>query len=327
MEENKKSNKGLIVLVVILSIALLGAIGYICYDKFMVKVEDPKQEEPKQVEKLSEEEVAKLHDSLINHNNSYGFYFSEKTSIDEMDSKLMVSYVISNIIYDNKIGINENYMVCGDSSTKYYLCDKETNKAVSEDKVKNNTLSKDVVDNYIKENFGTDRDFVIDGKIVSIGNTRYEAYYNSVKEEYYLVNPPRSFSDNSVKSVMTKSEQTTNDEIVIFDKFVSCWSEVGNYECSKVLYTSLAEEEKAGNANKLFYAGSDENGELKFFDNNNKVISGGEKYLKLNTEEYYEFNYDSIFSDFDSNLNLFKHTFKKADDSKYYWYSSEIVKE
>ena len=49
--EKSKTNKGLVVMVVILSIALLGAIGYICYDKFMVKVEDPKQEEPKQVEK------------------------------------------------------------------------------------------------------------------------------------------------------------------------------------------------------------------------------------------------------------------------------------
>ena len=105
MEENKKSNKGLIVLVVILSIALLGAIGYICYDKFMVKVEGPKQEEPKQEEKLSEEEVAKLHDSLINHNNSYGFYFSEKTSIDEIDSKLFEETLNKNYLnfWDTKL--------------------------------------------------------------------------------------------------------------------------------------------------------------------------------------------------------------------------------
>lgn len=36
MEEKKKSNKGLIVLVVILAILLVGSIGYICYDKIVL---------------------------------------------------------------------------------------------------------------------------------------------------------------------------------------------------------------------------------------------------------------------------------------------------
>ena len=39
MEVNKKSNKVLIVLVVVLSILLLGAVGYICYDKFFTNDE------------------------------------------------------------------------------------------------------------------------------------------------------------------------------------------------------------------------------------------------------------------------------------------------
>ena len=61
MEEKKKNNGGLIVLIVILLIALLGAIGYICYEKgvFKTKKEDSKQVvETKEVE-LTDETIKK----------------------------------------------------------------------------------------------------------------------------------------------------------------------------------------------------------------------------------------------------------------------------
>ena len=54
MEEKKKNNGGLIVLIVILLIALLGAIGYICYEKGVFKT---KKEESKQVVETKEVEL------------------------------------------------------------------------------------------------------------------------------------------------------------------------------------------------------------------------------------------------------------------------------
>lgn len=38
-----------------------------------------------------------------------------------------------------------------------------------------------------------------------------------------------------------------------------------------------------------------------------------------------EIKSDVIFNELDNKLNTYKTTFKKADDGKYYWYSSEIV--
>ena len=56
----KKSNKGLIITIVILSILLLGSVGYIAYDKFYLNDEkETVKEEQKTEEKLSDETIKK----------------------------------------------------------------------------------------------------------------------------------------------------------------------------------------------------------------------------------------------------------------------------
>ena len=57
----KKTNKGLIVLIVILIVLLLASVSYICYDKFVNKDTKPKEETGKQ-EELVKENSFKLED-------------------------------------------------------------------------------------------------------------------------------------------------------------------------------------------------------------------------------------------------------------------------
>ena len=59
--EKKKSNTGLIITIVILIIFLLGAAGYICYDKFLTSDENNPLDDSKKVETKPKEEEQQAH--------------------------------------------------------------------------------------------------------------------------------------------------------------------------------------------------------------------------------------------------------------------------
>ena len=62
MEDKKKSGKGLVVIIVILTVLLLGAVGYICYDKFYQKENTGKHLTVETQEDLVEQNLFKLKD-------------------------------------------------------------------------------------------------------------------------------------------------------------------------------------------------------------------------------------------------------------------------
>lgn len=323
--EKEKKGKGLIGLVVLLFIIVLGLVGYICYDKGVF--DGLLGKEPSETNKISEEEVKKLHDSLIAKSDQYGFYFNRKVSIDEMPAEYLLQFVIANYLDENNISydLNNYYMVCGDYSDEYYFCnyddESENPKEINNDITKKMTISKDIIDSYIKQYFNTDRNVVF-GDRISIQTSKHlglDVYYNSKKKEYYVVVPHRGGSSQNIGSKMLKYEQN-GDELYIYDNAVICYIENGG-GCYNTIYLNYTE---SSNDSSLFYWNSTDN----VRDKNDKKIDGGTKYLgKWNeSKRTYDFNYDLIFEDFASEINTYKHTFKKGVDGKYYWYSSEIVK-
>ena len=67
-------------------------------------------------------------------------------------------------------------------------------------------------------------------------------------------------------------------------------------------------------------------------DNNSFYYVYYKNGKKLETNKEYKekdgtWNFEAIFEDFNNEINTFKHTFKKAENGNYYWYSSEVVKE
>ena len=76
--------------------------------------------------------------------------------------------------------------------------------------------------------------------------------------------------------------------------------------------------------NKTYLINQTNNGTV--YKGDNKISDGGKYFGGYNEKTHkYSYNFDLIYKDFDSELNTYKHTFKKADNGNYYWYSSEIV--
>ena len=182
------------------------------------------------------------------------------------------------------------------------------------------TISKDVIDNYIKEKFGTDKDFVVDTfHTQSSDNIGLGGYYNSTKEEYYLTIPHHGGDTVRIYSKILNYEQN-NDELIIYDKAFVAYSGESGMACDKVI--KLKNESSNTFDTTLFMVTNSG----KVLDKDRKDISDGDKYIDDENQNNLV-NEDAIFEDFDSDLYKFKHIFKKADDGKYYWYSSEIVNE
>ena len=284
-EEKKKGNKGLIFLFVFLIIIILGLVAYICYDKGMfdsfLGKEEPKVEENAKVEKLSEEKVMELHDSLITEGRGAGLYFSKDVTINDIDSKYLMPYVILSYVKDNNI-IN-----------------------ITADPNNTTVVTKDEVDDYIKTNFNTDKVFSLkydkNGFNAIYTYWKYRmtlCYYD--KDSYTLSNAGHSNGIDQYYNKFLKSEQD-GDNLYIYDK-VFVFSTGDGY--SEVI---------SGNDIILEY----DLWTKKFNSKDTKWFNS-----KINAA-----NEDYIFDNYSDKLDTYKTTFKKADDGKYYWYSSEIVHE
>ena len=332
MEEKKKKNTGLKVLVVILTVLLIGAIGYICYDKGLfdkfVKNNEPKQE-TKVEEKLSEEEVMKLHDSTLTLSKRSGFYYERKVSIEEIPSDLMLEYAITNYLDENNIKFSldelDKISVCGDEESVYFCNtydESDEPKEISNDITKKLTISKEAINSYIKEKFNTDRIFTYTKQLtIHTKNNYFYAQYNSENKEFYLYTPHKGTDSVELNSKYIKFNQK-NDEIIIYSKPVVCSSGMVGGECGKYQMIDYSSNQRSKIT--LFYT----QGDGKSYDSNNKQLSKDKKYIEYSrTQNKIIFDFDLIHKDFDSELITFKTIFKKANDGKYYWYSTEPINE
>lgn len=164
MKEKKNKSTGKIVTIIILIILLLGTTGYICYDKFLTK-EEPKQVEtpktqptaPTQEEtKITQGEIENLlktipYDTSKNSKNKVQTaYTTEKTTIDTIDTTLLIQYAFNNLKPNDYTTGMPKFMQ--NSKGKYY---KSNSSNATEAQ---GYLSFDEVNNYIKEKYNIELD-------------------------------------------------------------------------------------------------------------------------------------------------------------------------
>ena len=301
----KKGRAGLIVTIIILILLLIGALGYIAYDKgyldkLLGKEEPVKEEVKKEEPKISKEEVEELQESLVTDSKRYGLYFKEDTSIDTISSKKFIQYAIANYADDKDLDTK------GDKSAK---------------------ISKSELDNYIKEKYNTDKVFelkkedsdrdTISGINIDVG-MEWDKDYAS--KEYTIIN----YDANSAQYNLTKIATGTQEEVTIFNdsdgmKYEQKGDEVYIYDTALFCFKSFHGE--IGCAPFVDYYHNVDKDRIVFEYNPN---DGGSKPDYIESDG--DINEDYVFKNMSDKLNKYKHTFKKGDNGKYYWYSSEIVK-
>ena len=303
--EKSKTNKRLVVMVVILSIALLGAVGYICYDKLMVKEEPVADNEPKE-EKLSEEEVEKLHDSLVFEHDS--MFFDRNVNINSITADEIIPYVLKKYSVEKNIDskLNSN-KICvfndEESNVTFHECPENSShcKEIKKDNVV--SISKDEIDNYLKTLFNTDRVIEIDDSSIFEFGDPYDMYvYSEEDNKFYIgtICQGDAFTMD-INSKFLNFEQD-NDVVEIYSKVIKC---LGGVVCSN---TGKAEG-KYVSSRDFSYQKDDG------FVHDTEFNKGS------------SINYDYLYEKYGDVFNTYKTTFKKASDGKYYWYSSEIVNE
>lgn len=301
MEENKKSNKGLIVLVVILSILLIGATSYICYDKFMVK-EEPVNNDSKEIEKLSEEEVMKLHDSLVFEHES--MFNNRSVDINSITADEIMPYVLKQYSVEKNIDFqsDKNTICISEADNKINFFDSISKKNIEKDNVF--SVSKEEIDNYLKTLFNTDRVFEIDNfSYFGFGDGNRNIYFYSKDDnKFYLgISCQGDAFTMDINSKFLNFEQD-NDIVEIYSKVIKC---LGGVVCSNT-----------GKAEGKYVSSKD------FSYQNDEGFVQDTEFNKDSS-----INYDYLYEKYSDVFNTYKTTFKKADDGKYYWYSTEIVNE
>lgn len=288
--EEKKSNKGLIVLVVILILIILGLAGYICYDKFYLKEGPTKTVEEKQIAKLSESEIKELNDTLIV--NNFDLYLSKNIDFNSIDSTDLLSYVFANYVKLNNIDVSlktvlANNTSCGEAGIK-------SNNVVS--------VAKDEIDKLVVDIFGVEKEMLLNEEDMYFNNGGVFFKYVKNDNKFYLISlcAGDAFEQSSYQK-MTKYEQN-NDEVYIYDKVVKCGA---SFVCSK----NGKPEGSYVSSRDLSYTGD-------------KGFIHDAEFNKDDTIDY-----EYLLEKYGDIFNTYKTTFKKASDGKYYWYSSEIVNE
>ena len=292
--ENKKNNKGLIITIIILIILFLGATCYICYDKGcfdkLLGKNELNQEEKNKDNKLSEEEIMNLYNSLVTPNKDYGLFFDRNISIEQINAYNLMPYIMGNYINDQNIDVSKyDYLSTADNSSLKNALSIEKNK----------------IDEYIKNKFNINREFVLEENEEDKGYSYSElldgmAYiYNFNDNKYYVGSRADGLGSNVVYSKYLRSEQD-GDNLYIYTKaFVFTW-----YESGMTIF------------NSILYSPDNEQDYLKSVILDRNL----DKYL-VNNESV---NEDLVFKDFDQKINTYKQTFKRKADGKYYWFSSEI---
>ncbi len=294
-----KKGKGLVIVIVILSILLLSSIGYILYDKLYVSEADTVQ---KDKDTISKQLVDSLYDSLVvGQGLKYGFYYDEKVTIDNIPDKVLLGFIASGYIEDNSISNYEAFL--NTNKMKYFIVDDES-EDYSEKYIetpKNYVVKSEVFLDLIKEKFNVDKNISLKDKtrLYNIFSKDFSfVIYNQDNNSYYLGYAPGAHDSPYVKREFVNYKENGN-ELYIYDKAIVCY---GDYACYKS-YPNISEKILINNMEELF---SHED-EAKY-----------DKYLDENDS----WSIDKISKDFD--VNTFKHTFKKASNGYYYWYSTEI---
>ncbi len=220
--ENKKSNTGLIVIIVILSIAVIGLSGYIIYDKVLnkpevkeeEKVEKPNTEEPKEEEKqpviekptLEKEEVLiKIYESLfyeLNLNTEGRDLLTHESNRYHLVKNLIQQYKPEDVIYDSEI-YND---VVGFFYIEETVFDNYYKEIIGKEFINSSTrvMTYDEIESYAKEN-----DFEFNSNLINKDKKYYQITIMTGSPNYI----------DSIKIIENKIDE--NDNILITIEYSS----------------------------------------------------------------------------------------------------------
>lgn len=109
----KKSNTGLKVIIVILVLALLGATGYICYDKGIIKlpvkekeVEKKEESDTKLDKELSQGEIDDIKDFAKEISNNFALYYPLE-DLSKIDNQKLLLWSLNRIGFNDSIKASE----------------------------------------------------------------------------------------------------------------------------------------------------------------------------------------------------------------------------
>ena len=296
--EEKKNNKGLIWLIVILIILVLGLVGYIVYDKVLKddktisnndetittisttinKINEEKNnvenyDVNKDIDPLSKELLSKLTTS----DNIFGLFYN-KISIEDTNNINFIKFNIRQYILDNKIDYKKHINECGTVIEK--------NNAY--------VISKNIINKYIQEKYDTINKYDFNlGQEIHFGESTY--FLTSDDNDYMIGCKAQSGSDGKIFSKFDKIE-TKDEKVYLYTNTIGCNMWNGIY-CTKTVDTNTTED-------KIFDS-------KDVFDDNN--------INNFDAASYY------IFNNLLDKTNKYKHTFIKSDDGTYYWYSTELA--
>ncbi len=285
----KKSIPYIIIFVLLLVVA--GEAVYIYLDKKDDNniVDKTEKEEPKKdIEKIDEELINKLFNSLVVSDKSLGLYSDSKLSINDIDGVNLILFGVKSYLDDKKI----DYMANAESPGNYYAG--EVSKILYE-------FKKDDFNKYMSEKFHTNNTYdlpicteskenFLDCKAGVYG---LEGLIDlvSFKDEWVIAIVAREGETTKLSQKLVKYEIDDDDNIYIYTEIANCYWSAGYSVC----FSDIADKDKLIECNDTSNC---------FFDENNY-------------EEY-------IYDKFENKLQTYKHTFKKVNND-YYWYSTEIV--
>ena len=289
----EKKNTGLIVLIVVLSIAVLGLGGFIIYDKVLNN--DSKNnsneinKEDNEISNVSKEEVLWLNDTLVQNlynmvifpgddilGNWY-FYENEKVTLDNIsnDTKLYMAYTQLN---KNDIEYKEDNL--------------------------HGTKSFDINQFEIgmKNVFGNNITYEKNDFMPEMCDCEYK--YNADQQKYICEiggcgGPGESYVDRKLYNAVKIS-----DEIILYEKFAFI------------------------NINEIIFSNSDPkyDGPKAGIYKDTKSKNAIKTWIK-DVDYFYNNKPNYNFDDYIDQMSMVKYTFKKGDDNSYHFYSSEIVED
>ena len=318
MIEEKKGGKGKTIAIVILTILLIGSLGYIAYDLYFYKYfkKEVKVEEKKETKKEKVEEIdindSKTIDKLkliIPHNDSgKDAYQSTKVTYKDISNDAILSSVgqlIYNYPRNYKIygsqGTTTNKSDCIDGSiidsinNEYHCYLKDSNESDF------NAYKKETISEIVESIFGninyTDDDIDI-YKYLGICNYKNGIYFCNY-----------GGGDTGCDEIGKQSEFTKatkkDDKIYLYEKYI--------------LYTTENLTEK----NNILYCNTNI---YKYGDKTKSLVENQE--YKITDFSTYDLDTQKtiksqVFKDYEDQATIYKHTFKDDGTGNYIWISTE----
>ncbi len=283
--ENKK--RGLIIIIIILSILVVCLGGYFIYDKFIADNDIPNED-------------GNINKVDINSAEVKNLYYIIPGSYRGIDTYPNRPAYQNKLVTINDMSV-ENIVVGGLYHYAYVNCKESTANTAS--------INKEVIYSEIKNIYNYEiNDFLINSSgIFEDEAGKYFYIYNDDNQKYVLKNNIfTGFGENicdyyldEETSYKLKKAEKSDNEYYLYD-YVYYLTEEGTDEDNLITLSVYKDYEKTNLIEKIKYNYEDEN------------LSGPNK---------------TIINKYPNEKHMYKHTFKQNTDGSYYWYSSEPVTE